>query len=218
MSLCTYNIAKPLRRSSSIVLRRYVFKYIPQATYRTLTLSTSDRKRGNNFKRLLYIWGKISIYNSQCFPAAAPSHPWVWPDAPLETCACWFAGPFLVKMFFILVDTHSKWPEVVMMSSTTSLRTIEALRSIFSQFGLQEQLVSDNGLQFTSEEFSHFMKANGVKHILSAPYHPLSNGFVQTFKRAKRAGERDGKSLTHQLAEFLFSYRSNVSPSELFLI
>ena len=159
-------------------------------------------------------------------PAAAPLHPWVWPDAPWKRVHVDFAGPFLGKMFFILVDTHSKWPEVVMMSSTTSLRTIEALRSIFSRFGLPEQLVSDNGAHFTSEEFSHFMKANGVKHILSAPYHPSSNGlaerFVQTFKRAMRAGERDGKSLTHQLAEFLFSYRSsnhtttNLSPSELF--
>ena len=70
------------------------------------------------------------------------------------------------------------------------------------------------------------MRANGIKHIQSAPYHPSSNGvaerFVQTFKRALKAGEKDGGSLNTQLSLFLFDYRStphantNVSPAELF--
>lgn len=64
-------------------------------------------------------------------------------------------------------------------------------------------------------------------YSLLSLYHPSSNGlaerFVQTFKRAMRAGEKDGLSLSQRLAEFLFSYRStahattNASPSELFL-
>jgi hypothetical protein len=98
---------------------------------------------------------------------------------------------------------------------------------VFARFGLPDQLVSDNGPQFTSVEFAQFLKQNGIKHILNAPYHPSSNGlaerFVQTFKRAMRAGERDGLSLNHRLSEFLFSYRAtphattDVSPGELFL-
>ena len=121
-------------------------------------------------------------------------------------------------MFFIIMDAHSKWPEVVMMSSATAL---------FTHFGLPEQLVLENGLQFTFDEFAEFMKGNGIKHILSSPYHPSSNGlaeqFFQTFKRVVRAGERDRTSLHRCLAEFLFSYCSstqettNVFPSELFL-
>ena len=56
-----------------------------------------------------------------------------------------FAGPFLGHMFFFVMDAHSKWPEVVIMSSTTSQKTIEVLRSMFARHGLPEQLVSDNG-------------------------------------------------------------------------
>ena len=163
----------------------------------------------------------------QATPAAAPLHPWVWPDSPWKRIHVDFAGPFQGKMFFILVDAHSKWPEVITMPSTTSQATIEALRSVFSRFGLPDQLASDNGPQFTSEEFALFLKQNGIKHIRSAPYHPSSNGlaerFVQTFKRAMRAGEKDGLPLTLRLSEFLFSYRAtphattDVSPGELFL-
>ena len=160
-------------------------------------------------------------------PPAAPLHPWVWPDAPWKRVHIDFAGPFLGKMFLIAVDAHSKWPEVVMMSSTTSQLTIDVLRSLFSRYGLPEQLVSDNGPQFTSEEFAQFTKMNGIKHILCAPYHPSSNGlaerFVQTFKRAMKASAEEPGSLNQRLNQFLFTYRScphattNVSPSELFL-
>ena len=163
----------------------------------------------------------------QTTPPAAPLHPWVWPDTPWKRVHMDFAGPFQGKMFFIIVDAHSKWPEVITMSSTTSQHTIEALRSVFSRFGLPDQLVSDNGPQFTSEEFAQFLRRNGIRHILSAPYHTSSNGlaerFVQTFKRAMRAGEKDGLSLNQRLSEFLFAYRAtphattDVSPGELFL-
>ena len=72
------------------------------------------------------------------------------------------------------------------MSSITSEATIEKLRDMFARHGIPQQLVSDNGLQCTSQEFSKFIKGNGIKHTLVAPYHPRSNGqaerFVQTFK------------------------------------
>ena len=114
-------------------------------------------------------------------PAAAPLHPWIWPTTPWKRIHIDFAGPFLDKMFLIVVDAHSKWPEVIQMSSTTSFKTIEALRSLFAKYGLPEQLVSDNGPQFTSEEFADFMKVNGIKHIRSAPYHPSTNGLAERF-------------------------------------
>ena len=163
----------------------------------------------------------------QAMPPTAPLHPWVWPDTPWKRVHVDFAGPFQGKMFFIIVDAHSKWPEVITMTSTTTLHTVEALRSIFSRYGLPDQLVSDNGPQFTSGEFAQFLRQHGIKHILSAPYHPSSNGlaerFVQTFKRAMRAGEKDGLPLSQRLTEFLFFYRAtphattDASPGELFL-
>ena len=45
-------------------------------------------------------------------------------------------------MLFVLVDAHSKWPEVFSMSTTTTNVTIEILRKIFAVHGLLKQLVS----------------------------------------------------------------------------
>jgi transposase InsO family protein len=50
------------------------------------------------------------------------------------------------------------------MKTTTSTKTIEALRMIFCRTGIPKQIVSDNGPQFTSGEFENFTKQNGIKH------------------------------------------------------
>ena len=121
------------------------------------------------------------------------------------------------------MDAHSKWPEIVEMNSTTSQRTISELRKMFAAHGLPQQLVSDNGPQFISDEFATFMKSNGIKHIRCAPYHPASNGaverLVQTFKKAMKAST----DTSFALASFLLSYRTtphsttNETPCKLFL-
>lgn len=68
---------------------------------------------------------------------------------------------------FILVDAHSKWMEVKMVKSATSLTTIEELRQIFATHGLPEMLVTDNATIFTSEEFKEFTKRNGIHRLLT---------------------------------------------------
>ena len=136
-------------------------------------------------------------------------HLWAWPTVPWQCIHVDFAGPVNGK---ILIDAHSKWPEVFTMSSTKSGRKISKLGETFARFGLPEQLVLDNGPQFVSEEFEICLRMNGVKHIRSSPYHPASNGaverVVQIVKHALRAGLHDGKTLEHTLSTFLMQYRS----------
>ena len=114
-------------------------------------------------------------------PSLAPLHPWMFPEKPWERLHIDFAGPFMGHMFFVVVDAHSKWPEVIVMDSTTSEKTVDVLRELFSRYGVPTQIVSDNGPQFVSQEFEHFLKMNGVKHIKSAPYHPSANGLAERF-------------------------------------
>ena len=78
-------------------------------------------------------------------PAVALLCPWNWPSRPWQRIHIDFAGPcFGGRMFLIGVDAHSKWPEVIVMKTTTTSATIQELRKLFSAYGLPEQLVSDN--------------------------------------------------------------------------
>ena len=128
-----------------------------------------------------------------------------------------FAGPFLGKMFFILVDAHSKWPEVFLDESTTAQSTVDILRSLFASHGLPLQLVSDNSPQCVSAEFAEFLERNKVKHVRCAPYHPASNGlaerFVRTFKEAMKAGNATAKSVHKKLVNFLLRYQATPHPT-----
>ena len=63
----------------------------------------------------------------------ASLHSWDWPEQPWKQVYIDFAGPFLNHMFLVVIDAHSKWPEVVQMSLTTSTATIRALGYIFSR-------------------------------------------------------------------------------------
>lgn len=160
-------------------------------------------------------------------PLPAPLHPWIWPSEPWERIHVDFAGPFQNKVYLIVVDAYSKWPEVIPMASTTTEATIKELRKLFAAYGIPRLLISDNGPQFMSEEFQTFVKNNAINHKRSAPYHPATNGqverFVQTFKQAIKAGEMSGVQMDRRLENFLLSYRTTphsttkTSPCELFL-
>ena len=62
-------------------------------------------------------------------PPTVMLHPWVWPTRPWQRIHVDYAGPFMGSMYLVVVDAHSKWMEVIMMTSTTSERTITELRS-----------------------------------------------------------------------------------------
>ena len=160
-------------------------------------------------------------------PSLAPLHPWMYPEQPWERLHIDFAGPFMGHMFMIVVDAHSKWPEVVIMDSTTTTKTIDVLRGLFSRYGLPSQIVSDNGPQLVSDDFEQFLKRNGVQHIKSAPYHPSTNGlaerFVQTMKQGMKAAKYEHLTVKQKLNNFLLAYRRSPhsttgdSPANLFL-
>ena len=165
----------------------------------------------------------IECCTNQSNPAGAPVHHWEAPTKPWERIHIDFAGPFMGKMFLIVVDAFSKWIEVEMMNCSTASATVGRMRRIFATHGLPLVLVSDNGSSFVGEEFTQFMLKNGIRHILTAPYHPASNGqaerMVRTFKEAMKS--LHSGDMNTKLNRLLFTYRmtpsttTGKSPAEL---
>ena len=90
-------------------------------------------------------------------PHASPVHVWSWPDKPWSRVHVDYAGPFLRKMFLIMIDAHSKWMEVHLTTSTSAATTISVMRKTFAALGLPEVTVSDNAATFRSEELGQFL-------------------------------------------------------------
>ena len=52
--------------------------------------------------------------------------------------------------------------------------------------GARPRIISDNGPQFVSWEFKHFIRLCGMTHVRTSPYYPQSNGKMERwFKTAK---------------------------------
>ena len=108
------------------------------------------------------------------------SCPWPFARQPMERVHidyCDYKG----KQILVMIDSYTKyiWAKN-MNANTTSSNTLVTLFEWFGECsGFPKTLVSDNGTQFTSQEFADHMKIWGIKHLFSPPYHPASNGLAE---------------------------------------
>ncbi len=98
------------------------------------------------------------------------------------------AAPHHQRYLIVAVDQYSKWPEAAACSTVTSLKVIEFLTSLFDRFGLVKEIVTDNGVQFVSDEFQSFLRRHSIRHCRSALYASLSNGTVERFNEVMKDG------------------------------
>ncbi|CAG2222040.1 unnamed protein product [Mytilus edulis] len=96
--------------------------------------------------------------------------------------------------------------EVHKLHGTTSTTVINKLKGTFSRLGIPETVVSDNGPQYSSQEFSEFANKWDFKHVTSSPHYPQSNGLaektVQTVKNMFNKCKKDGKDPYVALLEY----------------
>ena len=105
------------------------------------------------------------------------------------------------------------------LKTTTSQIVMQALRTIFSRHGILQILISNNGPQYCSKEFTMFAFKYRFTHITSNPCYPQSNSLAKrTVKSMKGLPKESGD---YHLA--LLCYRAkplpwcNLSPAELLM-
>ncbi len=91
-------------------------------------------------------------------------------------------------MIITVIDYTSNFPECLLTTDIRSGCIVKWLETVFARFGNPDELVSDNGLQFVSSEFSAFLKRHGIAHTRSAVYNPTENGLVEVFNRVLKFG------------------------------
>ena len=96
---------------------------------------------------------------------------------------------------------------------TTSKGVIKAMRKRFADLSVPNILKTDGGLQYTSREFKEFLQKYGVKHIVSSPHNPQSNGLaessVKPMKHLIQKTTEPGQSIDNEkFQQALLEYRN----------
>ena len=132
------------------------------------------------------------------------SHP--TPEIPWHTVA---TELFELKnsKYLLLVDYYSialpysidYYPVLCKLASTTSKVLVQEMKEVFMELGVPYTIVSDGGPQYTSAEIKDFTKQWQIKHRVSSPRNPQSNGMaercVQTMKASLIKTMEEGKDV-----------------------
>ena len=165
-----------------------------------------------------------TIAPSQASEPAVTAPPPLYPFQ--QVCSDYFEldGATYVTM----VDRYSGWPSVHYFPRGTanSQALIDTLRDWFMLFGIPEELSSDGGLTYVSQDTQDFFKAWGVKHRLSSVAFPHSNARaelgVKSCKRMIRENTGPKGALNcDKFGRALLQYRNtpmqgiNLSPAQI---
>jgi transposase InsO family protein len=79
----------------------------------------------------------------------------------------------------VAVDKFSKWIEAVPVTNQEATTSVKFFESIVYRYGVPNNIITDNGTNFTSGEFQEFAKNLGIKIKYASVAHPKSNGQVE---------------------------------------
>tara|TARA_B110000881_G_scaffold207396_1_gene211562 strand:- start:705 stop:4865 length:4161 start_codon:yes stop_codon:yes gene_type:complete len=143
-------------------------------------------------------------------PSSLPDRPWQRIGSDLFH----FQG----QTHLIVVDYYSRWLEIKKLKDETSESVIIALKELFAQHGIPELVISDNGPQYSANQFQQFAADYGFNHVTSSPHYPQANGEAERAVRTVKALLRKNQDIYLALLTYRATPLQNgFSPSELLM-
>src|SRR5436190_22508998 len=137
---------------------------------------------------------------------------------PFERIGIDFVGPLERtkdgnKYILVVTDYLTKWPEAEAMKEATAKNVVEFIyRKIICTHGCPKVILSDRGTHFRNKLVDGLCEKFEIKHKLSSPYHPQTNGLVERFNRTlceslAKVSEKENEWDKH-IESVLFAYRT----------
>ena len=130
------------------------------------------------------------------------------------------------KYIPVVCDYATRYPEAMAIRSIEAERIAEELVKLFARVGVPEEILTDQGSNFTSSLLAELYRTLHVHPIRTSPYHPQTDGLVERFNQTlksmlRKSATKEGKDWDKLLPYLLFAYRevpqtsTGFSPFEL---
>ena len=103
--------------------------------------------------------------------------------------------------FLITVDSSNFW-EIHQLASTSVSTVITKLKNHFARHGCPDTVISDNGPQFSSQDFAHLSKSWKFKHRAISPGNSKANGKVEAAVKTAKQLMRKSKDIHLVLLDY----------------
>uniref|UniRef100_A0A4W5LFJ3 Gypsy retrotransposon integrase-like protein 1 n=1 Tax=Hucho hucho TaxID=62062 RepID=A0A4W5LFJ3_9TELE len=87
------------------------------------------------------------------------------------------------KYILVICDYATRFPEAFPLRSITTPKIISALVQLFSRVGIPDEILTDQGTNFTSRLMVQLHQQLGIKGLRTTPYHPQTDGLVERFNQ-----------------------------------
>ncbi|XP_043201820.1 uncharacterized protein K02A2.6-like [Amphibalanus amphitrite] len=147
---------------------------------------------------------KDSVLAQQARPA--PLQPVQLPDRPWSKLGIDIVGPIsaappAARFAIVVTDYYSKWPEIALTSTVETDDIIRMLSALWAREGFCDEIISDNGPQFSSEKFRTYLQRRGITHHRSSLYWPRGNAAVERLNREVKSWLQEAAQLRLRTAD-----------------
>src|SRR3989440_5509274 len=116
------------------------------------------------------------------------------------------------RYILVVTDYLTKWPEAKAMKEATAENVVKFIyEGIICKHGCPKIILLDRGIHFRNKLVEGLCEKFEIKHKLSSPYHPQTNGLVERFNQTlceslAKVSERENQ-WDEYLEQVLFAYR-----------
>ena len=130
------------------------------------------------------------------------------------------------RYILVICDYATRYPEAVALRTIDTNTVADELVAFFARVGVPDEILTDQGTNFTSQLLAEVYSLLQVKPIRTTPYKPQTDGLVERFNGTlkamlRKAADEEGRDRDGLLPYLLFAYRevpqasTGFSPFEL---
>ena len=131
-----------------------------------------------------------------------------------------------MKYILVICDYTTRYPEAIPLKYIDADHVAEALVTFFSKVGILNEILMDQGSNFTSQLLMEIYRLLHVRPIRTTQYHPQTDGLVERFNQTlksmlRKTAIEEGNDWDRLIPYLLFAYRevpqssTGFSPFEL---